>query len=233
MPYIEFTGPPASGKTSAAREMLKSNPLLAPGRRSLALMVQRHSVNRLGLPPEGVRIWANLAYVLPATLLLCLRYWRHTGQFNQAKTMMILLLKSRALAGSSNHWVVDQGLQQHISSAVANRLLSPHHAMYWRKLCLEDPWRPQQLIELTASADELIRRVKGSVKHTRQCAAETPEEYVARHVGAFPNQEVRSAATQPGMPGVPSSRTKQLTHRASDEHLSRTDPDDPSLGLTP
>jgi hypothetical protein len=100
--------------------------------------------------------------------------------------MMILLLKSRALAGSSNLWVVDQGLQQHISSAVASRLLSPHHARYWRKLCLEGPWRPQQLIELTASADELIRRVKVSVKHTRQCAGETPEEYVARHVGAFP-----------------------------------------------
>lgn len=221
MAYIEFTGPPACGKTSAASEMLEKDPLLAAGRRSLASAVPCRSVNRLGLPPEGVSTWRSIVCALPSGLILSLRYWRHTGQFRQARALLVLLLKCRALAESSSLWVIDQGLQQHILSAVAGRLLTPHHAMYWRKLCLEGPWRPQQLIELTASPDELISRIKGSIKHTRQCGGETPEEYVARHVGAFGTQGTAAFAGAAGTPEEISNRRGHQTHRRSGEDTCR------------
>lgn len=194
MAYIEFTGPPACGKTKAAREMLGKDPTLAVGRRSLASGIACHRVNRLGLPPEGLSAWASIARSLPSGLLLALRFWRDTGQFRQARILLALLLKSRALAASPHLWVVDQGLQQHVLSAAAYRLLSPDRAMYWRKLCLEGPWRPNRLIELMASPDELARRVKNSSKHTHQCAGEPAEAYVERYVRAALSQKTATVA---------------------------------------
>jgi|GEM_PF-3457394 len=185
MSYLEFTGPPGCGKTTAARKLLLDSPALAPGRRSLIFSKASLHVDRFGLPPEGWRVWVRLALSLPRDLVYSARFLCDTGSFRLSRTMLWLLLKSRILVASSNCWVVDQGLQQLILSAVASHQLDCGRARAWRDICSSPPWGPVKLITITLNRDDLILRVKESDKHMRQCGQLTPENYVDKNIQAY------------------------------------------------
>lgn len=183
--YLEFVGPPGSGKTTAALGLLSNDRTLAPGRRSIASKNASVRVNRFGLPAEGLSMWLRLVIGLPRDLAMAALFFRETAQLRRSLTMLVLLIKSRALAVSSQRWVVDQGLQQHILSALADQCLSQERALEWKRLCLGAPWGAERLIAIAASSDELIHRVKNSSKHMRQCAGKPPEKYVGKNCLAF------------------------------------------------
>jgi hypothetical protein len=184
VPYLEFTGPPASGKTSAATALLRDEPDLSPGRRSLQQDGIPTGLGRSGLPREGMAMWTRLLAGLPRDLALGLAFWRDTRSPYGAARMASLLIKSRAQARSPRRWVVDQGLQQHVLSALAEGLLSPQRARHWRDLCLREPWGPERTIALNASRQQLVSRVAGSAKHQGQCAGEAVAAYVDRYLRA-------------------------------------------------
>lgn len=185
MSYLEYVGPPGSGKTTAALKLLASDHTLAPGRRSISGKNASVRVNRFGLPVEGLSMWLRLAIGLPQDLAMAILFFRETAQLRRSCTMWVLLIKARALVASSQRWVVDQGLQQHILSALADQCLSQERALKWKQRCLGAPWGPERLITLAVSSDELIQRVKNSAKHRRQCAGNLPEKYVEKNYLAF------------------------------------------------
>jgi hypothetical protein len=185
MPYIEFTGPPACGKTFAAMAMMRQQPALAPGRRSLKPEDRRAGVGSIGLPPEGAGMWWGVLGALPRALTLAQSFRRDTGSVGSAWRLLSLLVKSRAQAGSPRLWVVDQGLQQHVLTEHARGRLSLAQARRWQALCLGPPWGPQQLVTLRASREDLVTRVSESAKHRRQCHDEPPEAYVDRYLEAI------------------------------------------------
>ncbi len=185
MSYLEFVSPPGSGKTTAALELLANDNTLAPGRRSITSKNTTVRVNRFGLPAEGLSMWLRLVIGLPHDLTMAALFLRETGQLGRSRIMLVLLIKSRALAASSQRWVIDQGLQQHILSALADQRLSRERALEWKRLCLDAPWKPEKLITIFVGSDELIHRVKNSPKHMRQCANKSPEKYVGENCLAF------------------------------------------------
>jgi hypothetical protein len=189
MPYIEFTGPPASGKTTQALAMLRDDPTLASGRRSLQTSGRsERRLSRLGLPREGVRMWLRLLGGLPRDAVLAIRFWRDCGSFHMGARMLSLLVKARAQASSARMWVVDQGLQQQVLTACADRRVKPPDAQRWMALCRRPPWGPQRLIALTLDRDALLERIAGSEKHRRQCDREPPGAYVERYLSLMARQ---------------------------------------------
>ncbi len=185
MPYLEFVGPPGSGKTTAALGLLTSDSTLAPGRRSIASKNAVTQLNRFGLPAEGLSMWLRLIVGLPRDFAMATLFFRETNQLRRSLTMLMLLIKSRALAKSPRQWVVDQGLQQQILSALADQCFSEERALGWKRRCLVMPWKPEKLITIAVSSDVLIRRVKNSSKHMQQCADKLPEKYVRENCLAF------------------------------------------------
>lgn len=185
MSYLEFVGPPGSGKTTAALELLASDHTFAPGRRSITGKNVSVRLNRFGLPTEGLFMWLRLTIGLPHDLAMAALFFRETGQLRRSCIMLALLIKARALAASSQRWVIDQGLQQHILSALADQCLSQERALKWKRLCLGAPWQPERLVTLSVGSDELIQRVKNSAKHMQQCAGNLPEKYVEKNYLAF------------------------------------------------
>ena len=132
MPYHEFVGPPGSGKTTAALGLLTSDSTLTPGRRSIASKNAATQLNRFGLPAEGLSMWLRLIVGLPRDLTMATLFFRETDQLQRSLIMLVLLIKSRALAGSPRQWVVDQGLQQQILSALADQCLPEERALLGR-----------------------------------------------------------------------------------------------------
>lgn len=185
MSYLEFMGPPGSGKTTEARKMLLNDSTLAVGRRSLILPTSRIHVDGLGLPPDGFKMWFRLALILPYAMILGAQFWVDTKNFQLGWSMGVLLMKSRVLAASPLSWVVDQGLQQKILTALARGYLSVGCARKWKVVCLSGLWGPNRVIVKTLNHIELVSRVKHSEKHLRQCGSLSPEEYVEKHLSAY------------------------------------------------
>ena len=69
MPYVEFVGPPGSGKTTAARALLAAEQELAAGRRTLVNFGGGLRVSHLGLP-SGLSNFVRLLLGVPRDLML-------------------------------------------------------------------------------------------------------------------------------------------------------------------
>jgi len=190
MPYIEFSAPPASGKTTQARRMIEADPNLHPGRRSLGSFKGRAQVNRIGLPPDGVQMWLRLLVGLPQDMGMMLRFLRQSQgplrkRLRRARSLLQLLIKSRALAASPRTWVVDQGLQQWVLSCLVQGLLDEVQARSWKKKLLCDALACCQLHMPHASLEELSQRLARSKKHIKQAEKWGKDDYLSNQILSF------------------------------------------------
>ena len=198
MAYIEFTGPMGSGKSTAARAALRQYPGFGQGRRSLMQPRAPLCVNRLGLPPEGPRMWLVVLLGLPRDLFVAVRFWLDTRSWKVSRQVPFYLAKSRALAASPRRWVVDHGLQKHIQGAYARRRLTVAEARHWKELFLQPPWGPERLVEMTPAYEQYVEQLRGSKRHMRRCS-HNPESYARRYI------ELTETLNQPPQDRAPTS----------------------------
>lgn len=189
MPYIEFVGPPGSGKTTRARELLSLEKDLRAGRRSLVCLKSKRRAGwlRVLLEPFTIlSVLSGLGSDLKLTLLFGQELSAPSGvKLQRTLTLLMLLIKSRLLSASSEIWIVDQGLQQHILSCRARAWLSFDQALYWKERCAVFPYGPIQLRFVTLPFDELCQRLAVSQKHVAQFDGLSLSQYAARHLAAY------------------------------------------------
>lgn len=188
MPYIEYVGPPGSGKTTAAKLRLVTEGG-GCGRKSLAVDTQRICVNILGFPP-GYMLTVKLIMGAPRDLCLALRFaldlranWHI--RFWRGLIMAYLLAKSRLLTGGKIIWVVDQGLHQHILSCRANGWLGMKEAISWRERCTDKRYAPSLLIKVVIPLNDTCSRLKQSTKHLKQIGSSRVLDYAKEYLMAF------------------------------------------------
>lgn len=195
MSYIEFVGPPGSGKTTAARKILSEKPNLLPGRRTLQLSNSGREISRLGLPKGEPTVWLHVAIHMPGNLLLVLKFMRDTGCIRSTRKFAYLVLKAQALASSKRSWVVDQCLHQHLLTALANNRIKIDDAKIWLKRISLASFAPALLIPVTVPKERLRSQIEGSEKHRRQTVGIGVERYAAAmecSFGALFNSSARN-----------------------------------------
>ncbi|MCC5959454.1 MAG: hypothetical protein JJU08_08945 [Rhodobacteraceae bacterium] len=182
MPYIEYWGPPGSGKTTSGRKLLAERPELRPGCPSLC------SNGKIALRFKDIqRQWPIRARIrnLFSDASVAFRFWLNTRHAKSTRRLLFLMAQARFMSADQAVWVLDQGLQQHILTALAYGRLSEEKARNWCKFFQSPPFGAAELIAVTATPNDLRRQIQASPKHRQQAGKLGIDEYALRFECAF------------------------------------------------
>ncbi|MCG5531125.1 hypothetical protein LRD18_09610 [Halorhodospira halochloris] len=185
MPFIEFWGPPGSGKTTQARKILSYSSAHFAGRRSLCLGADTNQLNSLGLPRKEKKLWIYIICGLPADFTAALTFFFDTLHHRHTKNFFLLRIKSRALKASRYSWILDHGLHQHILCCLAKGVLAEHRACFWKIKLSSEEIAPDELHGIFAPPETLKKRINNSKKHSKQLSQWKKSDYVDDFQRAF------------------------------------------------
>jgi hypothetical protein len=181
MAFIELWGPPGSGKTSLAHKMLADDAGLRPGRRSLKC----ESDMQLGrFFPAGTSLWVVFSKI-PIEIKSSFFFYLDSRSIPLSLRLFSLMVQARVLSQDDNLWIIDQGIHQHILTALANNKLSIKRAHYWRSKLGVKPYSPIKLISVSVPLDQLIYQLENSDKHLKQAGDLGVILYAKKMVAAF------------------------------------------------
>lgn len=161
--------------------MLAADPGLTPGRGSLA--AANESRLRRGFP-VGTPKWQLLAGA-PRDLMLTLRYLMGTRSLDRAWRLSKMLAKARIFRVHPQIWVLDQGLNQHILTDLAEGRLSADAARSWCTRLRAPPYGAAELVAVTVISEMLRAQIEGSEKHLKQAGMRGAEVYALQMEAAF------------------------------------------------
>lgn len=190
MPYIELVGPPGSGKTTYALQVIANNPKIFPGRLSIA------NTKEVGYKLGALK--KRYLFALPYLLVLFPVDFFYTINFflsltcplririYRTKDFLLLLLRSRVLRKSKIIWLIDQGLLQHVITSFAFGYLSKRSAINWVSFCGKSAiYSPKVIEKIFVGYDVLLSRIQNSSKHKNQTQNMSIETYIDKHVNSF------------------------------------------------